>query len=370
MIPFVYTLAKLAELHPVSGGIYTYSKEQINRHAGFVSGWSYFVGKTVSAAFLAHAFTHFFQQQISFLHNYPTVFLTCIVIFALIFLNIAGTQIGGKIQIIFFSIKVIPILFTLLFGLLTFKPNLFLETPQIFPILSSIPLAIYAFMGFEITCSIGHMIKRGRENIFKVILLSFLIVTITYFLFQSILYGATGTRMIHTLQQPFTLLANNFFISQPLVGRAITALVYTSVIAGSFGILTSNCWNLHALARDKHFPGTTWLTKISNNHIPWVSLIFEGAIACLMLLISKNQIALQSMSVFGVLIAFLFSSIAALYAIKKNQHFSLPKIMPILAIAGCTYILFLCLQKIFVAGVSLPFIAILLGGMIISFAKK
>ncbi|MBU1007911.1 amino acid permease [Candidatus Dependentiae bacterium] len=342
LFPFVLTLAKLAQAYPVSGGLYVYSKEYLGLFAGFVSGWSYFIGKTVSAAFLALAFTRFFQEQILFLQPYPTALLACLVIFTIILLNILGAHIGGSAQYVFILTKLIPIFFIYITGILTIQTGNFSSTPQpISSLAGTIPIALYAFMGFEITCSIGHMFKKSSSTIPRAIIGSFLFVTTIYIFFQLL-----------ATQQPFSLLSN----------KPIATLIFTSAIAGSFGILTSNCWNLHALALDNHFPGKKILTKISQTHVPWVGLLLEGGIACLMLLISDNQVALQSMSVFCVVTSFLLSTLAALLAVA-NKKLLINKWIPRLALAGCGYVLFLCLKNIQTAGVSLPFLALLFGGI-------
>jgi len=369
LLPFVYTLGKLAQAHPVAGGLYVYSKTHINRFAGFLSGWSYFIGKTVSAAFLAHAFTSFFQQNIECLRHIPNTLLTSIVIFSLAFLNMTGVSIGGKIQYFFIGAKAIPIFFTIIFGLTLLQPgSLFNGTHSLLVLTSTIPVAIYAMMGFEITCAIGHMIEKPQKNILRAIIGSFLIVTTLFILFQGILFGALrGAIFNHG--QPLALLADKLFAHHPIVGNVMVSLVFASVISGAFGILTSNCWNLHTLAHNNHLPGKKLLTQISAAHVPWVSLLVQCALACVMLTISKNQIALQSMSVFGVVAAFLFSSLAAFLASKHKVEIKIPRIIPGLALCSCAYILFLCFSKMQTAGVSFSYLFVLLSGILFALVK-
>jgi APA family basic amino acid/polyamine antiporter len=361
--PFVYTLGRLAQAHPVAGGLYAYSKEYLSPFLGFISGWSYFIGKTVSAAFLTHAFVSFFQRHISLLEKTPTLLLSSILIFSLIFLNILGANIGGKIQYIFFACKILPFIFTFIFGLTVLqKANLSVIITDARSIISTVPIALYALMGFEITCSIGHLIKNPKKNIFVIILGSFLCVTTIYVLFQSILFGALGTSLIAP-GESLTKLGNIVF-AYPIIGKSITALVFTSVISGSFGLLTSNSWNLHTLAQHKHLPGSKLLSKISKNNVPFVSLLIEGAIACLLLVISKNQIALQSMSVFGVVFSFLLCALAAYKAVVRKK-LAIATIIPIAAIASCFIILFLCFQKMLFAGISVPYILLFSSGILL-----
>jgi amino acid transporter len=331
LIPFVIVLAKLAQQNPVPGGLYVYSKKHLSPFIGFISGWCYFIGKTVSAAFLAYAFTSFIQTKFLFLQNISTIPLACIVIFLLIALNIAGAHIGGKIQYAFIITKMIPFLFVFALGA-TKISIASIKLSSLSALLATIPIALYPLMGFEITCSIGHLIKKPNKNIFRAILWSFLIVVTLYAFFQFFVALNIGKILFDS--------------------TILTSLIFTSVIAGSFGILSSNCWNLYALGNK----GT--LTAISKTGVPWISLLVEGGVACLMLAMSQNQVALQSMSVFGVVVSFLLSAIAALRSSKN--------IISIAAVASCAYILFLCFQKMQLQGVSIPYITILLIGLIFS----
>lgn len=368
LLPFVFCLGKLAQFHPVSGGLYVYVREYIGNFIGFLSGWSFFIGKTVSAAFLAHSFSSFVLARFSFLAHIPTIFLACSTIFFLIALNILGTHIGGKIQLCFITIKLIPILFIFLFGFLLFQSSNFQTQDYSFLVaFSTIPIALYALVGFETTCSIAHLLINPKKTTLYAILGSFVLTAIGYTLFQMFFFGALGNPLT-VYETPFQVFASKIFTT-PFVGKLLNACIFTSVIAGSFGILTSNCWNLHALAHDNHLPGKSLLCKTTKSQIPWVTLLIEGIIACGLLLISKNQITLQSMSVFSVTIAFLLNAIAALLA-TKSKVIKLPTLIPLLAIGSCSFILYLCLQKLTLSGVSFPFLILLLSGILIAGSRR
>ena len=248
LAPFVYTLAQLAQANPVPGGLYVYSKKHLSPFFGFISGWCYFIGKTVSAAFLAYAFTAFMQTKFLFLQNFSTVPLACITIFSLILLNICGAHIGGKIQYAFIFVKMIPFLFVFLLGAGKISTGSF-PLPSFAALLKTVPIALYPLMGFEVTCAIGHLIKNPHKNIFRAIIWSFLIVVGIYALFQFLIVAVMGG-MVFSKNFPLTTFVA-ITMKNEFVGRLLTSLVFTSVIAGSFGILSSNCWNLYAIK--KHF---------------------------------------------------------------------------------------------------------------------
>ncbi len=152
LFPLVFSLAKLGQLYPTSGGLYVYSKNHLGKFFGFISGWSYFVGKTVSAAFLVYAFSNFFHQRLYFLRSVPIIFICSIVILFIAIINIIGAQVGGKIQFFFIFTKLVPIFFVIFFGITIITPGNYysLHKPMV-SLFGAIPIAIYALLGFEIT---------------------------------------------------------------------------------------------------------------------------------------------------------------------------------------------------------------------------
>jgi len=352
LLPIVLSIAKLAQANPTAGGLYVYAKKYLGSKAGFLCGWSYFLGKTTSAALLAHTFVTFFYRRIDMLQYIPILLLDCILIFFLIFINIIGVKIGGNIQYLFSAAKIIPILFVVFMGFALFNPNFFINsTTDLNKFFSAIPLAVFAFLSFEIICSIGHMLKDPQKNIKRSILYSFFIVVSIATIFQVAIFGAMGNTL-ETTYEPVKLLA----------GAIVNAFVFCSIIGGSFGSLTSNCWNLFTLAKDGKLPGKTILTKINKHHIPYTSLLFQGIIACALLFLTKDQIPLQNMTVFGIVIAYLLNSISSVLQSKKKAKTA---IIPLFAVSSSCYIAFLCFKNIFLHGLSFSFSAIFLLGIIV-----
>ena len=121
MTPIIYCTAELARLHPVSGGVYAFSQSYLGSAFGFISCWSYFTGKTSSAALMAHKFVQFLQATVPALANIPTIFCDYLLILTIIALNIGGVSIGGRAQYFFTGMRVIPILGTFIFGFSLFS---------------------------------------------------------------------------------------------------------------------------------------------------------------------------------------------------------------------------------------------------------
>jgi len=369
LLPLIICLAELAALHPDAGGLYVYSEKYISPFAGFISGWGYFVGKSTSGAFLTLTFTRFIQTLVPQLAALPLIPLSSFILFFLITLNILGVHIGGKIQWLFISLKAIPIGFVLFSGFLFSKTAFVPATPLIFDnLFPALPIATFAMLGFEVTCSIGHLIKNPRKNARRAVLFSFLLVAGIAILFQFNLFRVLGMSLAY---DGLPLKTYTFHIFKSVFwSNLLNTFVFTSIIGGSFGILTSNCWNLFILAKQNLVPFSSQLSQLSKTGVPWISLLAEGCLGVFILCISSKQIALQNMAVFGMFMSYFLSIVAAtkaFYQQKQNQHFFT---LSLLALVSCSYILFLCGKRIMSSGISYSFLLVILGGILSAWFRK
>ena len=146
LLPIVLSLAELAKYHPTAGGLYVYSKTYINNGVGFLSGWSYFLGKTSSAAVLANTLISFFYKDFVCLQKLPILFWDACLILLLIGINILGVRLGGKIQYIFTTLKAVPVMFVIFSGFYFFNINFFSNlSSEKLDILGTIPIALFAY---------------------------------------------------------------------------------------------------------------------------------------------------------------------------------------------------------------------------------
>lgn len=366
-LPVILSIAELATLHPVSGGLYVYSKEHLHPFAGFISGWSYFIGKTASCAFLTDAFVKYFYTRIPALQGYPRIYYDFLLIGLMILANIYGMRIGGRIQYLFTTLKMIPAFFVIVVGAFYFTATNFDAPALLHNMGNTLPIVALAYSGFEVTCLIAHMIKDSHKNARTVILTSFATVVVIYALFQMAIFGALGYSLT-TTNEPVLALANKAFAAYPLVGALINGFVFCSVMGGCFGILTSNCWNLHRLGHDKLLPFNTLLTRVNAQSVPWVSLIIEGLIICTILAVNTQQVALQNMAIFGIVISYLLSTLAAFAASRHGKLRRLYQWIPLAGIVSCFLILIMCLQKLFSSGLSTPFIVLFFTGTVATLA--
>ncbi|MCB9492978.1 MAG: amino acid permease [Epsilonproteobacteria bacterium] len=370
LLPLVLSVAQLAQQHPVSGGLYVYSAEYLHPIAGFMSGWGYFVGKTTTLAILAQTIVLFLQSRFNTLQNINTLLLVACFLFSLALLHVAGLRIGGFAQHFFTTLKAIPILFAIIAGSYFFMPDYF-SLADFTPtgIIATIPLGIFPLTGFEIICAIGHLLKDPEHSIKRVIIWSFLLVALSYTIFQFCLFGALGWTLAAS-NKPLLLLGLQVCNFHPFLAHTINSMVFAAMVGACFAVLSSNCWNLYTLAQHKHFPCDRFFTQLTHHHVPYVSVMAKATLGCLLLAISSNQIALQNMSVFGQIVSHLLSACAAFAAVHQTAKHASNKIIPLLGICSGLFVLSLCLHKIFASGVSFSFLAIFALGLLSSIIRK
>ncbi len=369
-LPIILCIATLAKLHPVSGGLYVYSRTYLGEWAGFLSGWSYFIGKTTTIVLLVNTVVKFFQSNCPLLAQFSTLAIDYVLIACFIILNIIGLHIGGKIQYAFTFLKAIPIIFVFIAGSILFDPMhynspLFCISDSMF----SISTATFALLGFEVICAIGHLIENSKANIKKVIITAFLIVSSISLIFQILIFGALG-QTLSIIDVPIFALGMRCFPCYPIIASLINGAVFMAIFGGFFSILTSNCWNLHALATNNHLPFANYLTRLSKTNVPWVSLCVEGILGGVIITITSHQTALQNMSVFAQTISFLLSVIAAYVVTTTTKSACFLRIVSLLGIASCCFILVFSFLKIMQSGISFPFLSVFLIGVIIALIKQ
>lgn len=367
MLPLILSIAELARLQPVSGGLYVYNKTYINQFAGFLSGWSYFLSKSTSAAFLLYTVGTFFSRHFIILNGtQPITIAICLITFFTT-LHIIGISIRSKIQYLFSVMKFTPLIFGFIAGFVTFDSTNLHVMPQEFSLatLSTIlPVCIYALIGFEVICSIGSFIENPSRNIKRTILIAFTFVSCAAILFQLGMFGSLGSSLGSTTE-PMLALGLQFVGQNIWIAKIMNGLVFASISGGAFFMLGSNCWNLHTLATNNHLPFKNILTRVNRWGSPWVALLLQATTAAAMIAITTEQLPLQNMVVFGLFGTFLITCFAAFQAGKQGL-LKIPVITPIFAVGTCAYILGMCFANIIKFGISASYLSFFIGGCLIA----
>lgn len=373
--PLMLTIAALIRLHP-AGGFYVFGEREINPFMGYLSTWSYFVAKLASAALMIHVAVSLLSQIFpQILSHDRLLFYDLFVLTFFIFLNTLNMKTGSHIQFGFLGFKLIPVIFVIAMGLFYFSPthaqpliNLWEGIP------SSLPLVLYATMGFEAICALSSKIQNAQKNGPKSIAISFITMMILVFLFQFLFYATLGTTLAQ--QQSFldafpALLA---YVIPGLPNMAYTLQIFfniaiaVSALGGCYGILYSNNWNLHILAQHKKIAGSSWLIRLNAHGIPTMCLFAEWLLcAGFLYFCMGKQVVLQQLAALGTALTYCMCVIALMRAFRKNNVIGWQRYLPYVALASCAVLIGAVIRNFCYGGITplAGFVLLLLAGLLL-----
>lgn len=357
MLPLILSIAELLRLHP-AGGFYTFAQKEISPFSGFLSSWCYFTSKLASCMLMTHVSMTLLQMFIPALAAFSIFALDALVIGLYVALNMLNIKAGSAIQSMLIGFKTIPIFFAIFGGLFLLQADNVIASPLLWDgIFCSLPLVIYAVIGFEAACSVSSKIKDAHKNAPKAVLISFGVVILIATLYQSIFYLACGPQLAATdYQHAFPTLIHMLFgdnvYTHKLIGLLHVAIASSTLGAG-YGIIFSNGWNLYTLAQHGHIAYSSVFTRLNKYMIPFACVVAQGVLCLIYLIVSRgNQVPLQQIGSFGCVIAYSFSILALFYAIKNNKQATISRWIPILGSLSCALLLSATFLSFFQDGMS------------------
>lgn len=325
ILPLILGISKLLKIFP-GGSFYNYANESLGEKWGFLSSWSYFTGKLASATIMTHFGLQIIQSLFPFLQHINIFVIDIIVLNLFTWANLQNLKTGSQIQQAFLVFKSIPVLFIILSGLYIFTGSgLHLGQFSGWNVLTSIPLVIYAFTGFEAACSLSRHIKDSEKNAPIAILTSFSIVVIFSVLYQFVFSQLIDkTCLINSdinYVKSIPLILGYLNLSNTLISKIIALFqlfIATSALGGAYGVIFSNSWNLFALSENNHIIFKKLFTKFNKHNIPLFCVITELLICLTYLTISGgSNIFLQQFSAIGCTLAYLITIVSYIFIKPK-----------------------------------------------------
>ncbi len=354
MLPLILSIAHLLSIHP-AGGFYIFGQKEISPFVGFISSWAYFTGKLASATLTIHMAVLLIQKIIPSFTIINTLFADTCILALFIALNTLHIKTGGTIQLSFIFFKAIPIIFLLLSALFLLQGTHLTTSHHIWHgIPSTLPLVLYATLGFEAACSLSSKIRDAHKNAPRAVLISYGIVILIASLYQLIFYGILDGLFAHfsDFRDPFPALLTMLLPHNMQLGHLLSNIMHlaiaVSALGGGYGIIFSNNWNLYTLAQHGHTFAPSLFTKLNRHHIPWVCVLIEGIICALYLIITRgHQIPLQQISALGCIIAYTLSVLSLIYAKKNRNNIRISWLVPLAALGNCFLLTISCVYSLF-----------------------
>lgn len=356
MLPLILSIAQLLKVHP-AGGFYTFAQKEAGPFWGFLSGWSYFTSKLASCMLMIHVSATLIQSLFPALDGFPPFLLDFLFVSLFCALNMLNIKASSGIQKVFMVFKTFPIFFVILAGLFFVQPHHFTEASlnwsAVYP---SLPIVIYAVIGFEAACSMSSKIRNAEKNAPLAILISFGIVILMATLYQATFYGVLGEKLklCATHCETFPAFIHHLFGDTPYAGYLkvfFHLAIASSTLGAAYGIIFSNMWNLHILAQNGHLWFSRFFTQSNASMVPFVCVLAEGVLCLTYLLVSEGvALPLQQIGASGCVIAYAFSVASLLRAGRNQGKIALNPWIPRLGLVSCALLLSACIRSFFLNG--------------------
>lgn len=321
LLPIVITIAQAARIFPGEGGFYNYCKTALGEDAGFLANWAYLLGYMGTVATMASVVRD--HLEIPFFQHHPLAFS---LIFAtlLALLTTINIRLISKIQSAITMLKLIPLMFVLGAIYFYWNPSFNYETSNLGSLCGTLPLALFAFNGFESSCNISHYIRGGSTQAFKVILLAFAATTTLYTLFHfGILQIMGGSALAHNGVKMFPQ-----FMGLPQTITYVLAVFLTidillSYINTAYGASLNNVTNLNIFAKNGLVFQSKFLAKLNTHGMPAHAALVHAVFIVFLLTFIPNTITLTAITILGVYSAFFLTLLAVLVQSWRKKNYGI-----------------------------------------------
>lgn len=372
LLPLILSLAELVRVHE-GGSFYDYAAP-LHPAIGFVSQWCYFVGKTAACTLGIHVFSSLIKSIFIPLAGVPTLALDSLIILLFLALNMLNLRINKTIQMAFFVLKIIPVFFIIIAGIIFFSPAHLINTSLNFgELFVTIPFALYAFTGFEATCSLIHTLENPQKDGPRAILYSYSLSVFIAIVFQTMLYMLVGPQLhlAESFLQTFPAVYSCLFPLNSFIQTYGVALIHTAIacsaLGASYGVLFSNGWNLFTLAEKKLMFNAHTITRLTKHGVPYVCVVAQGVIALTYLWYTQgDQVSLQQTNILALTCTYSFSALGLCFIALTQKDYRRSLIISLGGCLSCSFLLgFLIKNFIYYRAVpALPFVFFLLFGII------
>lgn len=320
--------ARLAAVHPESGGTYVYGTRQLGPIWGYLAGWCFIIGKTASCAAMAMVVG-------SYLWPEQTRLISVLAVVLVTGLNLTGVQRSATTSRVIVSVVLLVLAVTVVVGwqFAGEQAGCGAECADsgiggAYGVLQAAGLLFFAFAGYARIATLGEEVRDPARIIPLAVLICVGVTFALYLALGIVLMEALKPEGLAASAAPvadLARLAGPGWMVWVIAGAAAIAAL-GSLLNLVLGISRTTL----AMARDRYLP---WpLARISPaNGVPAVAEIVVGVVVLVTVLLVDLRGAI-GFSSFGVLLYYAIANASAL-TLRGGQR--LPPAIPLLGLAGC-----------------------------------
>ncbi len=252
-----HSMVRLAAQHPGAGGVYIYGRARLGLPWGFLAGWAFVIGKTVSCAVMAMVVgTHLWP-------DHPN-FVAVLVVLAVLALNLQG--VGRPERLARWVVTAVLALTLVFVIIMVLDPPVTADEPPPAPpdsggvlgVLQAAGFLFFAFAGFARLAPFGERVREYRRTIPRAIAVSLGAALALYLLVALALNDALGPGWVAAREAPLAEAAE--ISNWPWLGPALRVGAVL-LVGGALLTLASGVSHIvRAMARDHHLP--TFLGRV------------------------------------------------------------------------------------------------------------
>lgn len=324
--------ARLAAVHPASGGTYVYGTRQLGRLWGYLAGWSFITGKSASCAAMALTVAHYLlpQDQSRFA---PLV--AVIVVVLITALNLRGVQKSALAARIIVTLVIATLLILLVGSVVGIEggaagAGVGVENQgNAYGVLQAAGLLFFAFAGYARIATLGEEVSEPERTIPRAVPIA---LGITLLLYIGVAWAALrglGVDELANSTQPLIDLARTtgWGWLVVIVGIAAVLAATGSLLTMILGVSRTGL----AMARDGHLPRA--LTAVDSKHQVPRAMEITVMVAVILVVLLGDVVTVIGMSSFGVLLYYSIANISAMTLTKEQKRPML--LVPIVGVMGC-----------------------------------
>jgi APA family basic amino acid/polyamine antiporter len=322
------SVSELSTYLPEEGGTYSFARKLLSPFTGYIAGWIWvfsniFVGAAVSLGFA--------QYFVTLFPEVPVRIIAVVICLLFLLINYFGIRESTLINNILVSLKVLILLFFILFALGYFKPENF--TPfapdGVGGILTGTALIFFAYTGFARVTIMAEEVKDPEHTIPRSIYVALGVSTLVYILVSLTATGLVGTAALSHSMSPLAeaiSIAGNpaatFIVS---IGAMIaTASVLLTTILGVSRIV-------FAMGRSNDLP--SFVSRLHPRFsTPHYAIWLTGAFMVAAILLADLSLVV-TISTFAMLVYYLIANAAAMKIPASKRRY--PCVIPVIGIITC-----------------------------------
>ncbi|KRC51663.1 Putrescine importer PuuP [Leifsonia sp. Root227] len=308
--------SRMVKVFPFAGSAYTYTREAINPHIGFLVGWAatldYLLLPMINALLSAIYMSAAFPGIPSWVWILSTIVICTV-------LNLIGVQIAAKVNVI---LVVIQVVVAVVFVALTIKNIVdgangasFSMTPFFSPgldlpaVASGAAILALSFLGFDAVSTLAEEAEKPKRDIPRAILI---IVAVAGVFFVSVTYAMQ-------VLFPDVAKVGNIVGASPEIAKYIGGAAFQAVFIGGYMVAVLGCGItqqmsaarlLYAMGRDGALP-KRFFGSLNRAGVPAANVLLIAALACSAVFLDLGRAA--SLINFGAFVAFIFVNLSVIF---------------------------------------------------------